>query len=381
MVEEYRGRAEGLTYDSGAHSPHHALTAVKFGEGEAESIVAGLPDGRVVVYEDAVSHRKLEEAPFSTQYVGGEWHGLVPWEPASNEDGLIGVGRSGALPSEVRLVMWRNESLPERPAFQQTAPLARVTGVSQSGDDWLIDLRIWDGEGNLSALDLEYTLNGSSWQPAGGLEVVGDDAISGLPGMPGGVTHQLNWTGAPDLGPLYAGLVRFRVRASDVSLTGDWSDNVSHVIADTEFKQWCRAKFPTEDQGDTAIVGANEDPDGDLLETLLEYGLESDPIDGSPDAGVSRQPTGKVDEAGHLVLTFRMPPNGRSDLRYEVQVSTDAQSWSTVTTKDRVGDWSPVAGVETTISTDGLVKVEVTESATLSNRKFARLRVELIGMP
>jgi hypothetical protein len=73
---------------------------------------------------------------------------------------------------------------------------------------------------------------------------------------------------------------------------------------------------------------SNPDTDGDLYAQLLEYALDTRPADGLSGAG---KVTLESTLNGHADLVFTRPANGRADIRYDVEVSTNMTTWHKLT--------------------------------------------------
>ena len=107
------------------------------------------------------------------------------------------------------------------------------------------------------------------------------------------------------------------------------------------------------------------DTDGDLLDQLLEYALDTNPADGRSGAGVFGI---EATALGTADVFFSRPANGRPDIRHELQMSLDGQVWGAVGT-------SPVLS----IGNDGrqIVRYAAVDAATVGPRAFFRLKVML----
>jgi len=105
--------------------------------------------------------------------------------------------------------------------------------------------------------------------------------------------------------------------------------------------------------------------DGDLYPNLLEYALDTDPADGRSGAGEIRMETTVL---GAADVVFTRPANGRADIRYDLETSTDATTWTR---------FSLPPGLS--ISGDGrqLVRYAGVDAATLGPRALFRLKVAL----
>jgi hypothetical protein len=113
---------------------------------------------------------------------------------------------------------------------------------------------------------------------------------------------------------------------------------------------------------------AGED-DGDLYPKLLEYALGTDPASGASGAGAVRL----ENSASHADFVFTRPAGGRSDIRYELEASTDGIKWTRLTLVPAMS-----------IGTDGrqIVRYASVDQAAAfagSNRRLLRLKTGLDG--
>jgi hypothetical protein len=121
-----------------------------------------------------------------------------------------------------------------------------------------------------------------------------------------------------------------------------------HVVGSTipSFKSWQQANWPLTD--DILVVGPTANPDGDQMNNLLEYALDSDPTqpDDSklPEVGIST-----VGGQRYMTLTYRRR-TGDLTLRYEVIASDDlmapVQGWTVQTQTEPASQTNLPAGLE-----------------------------------
>lgn len=93
--------------------------------------------------------------------------------------------------------------------------------------------------------------------------------------------------------------------------------------ADTSYQAWSEAEFSGE-LHEHALWQPHADPDGDQLDNLMEYALDSDPL--FADAGEVPK---AVWENGQLSFAFTRD-SGKSDIVYRIEVSTDLKTWKRV---------------------------------------------------
>jgi hypothetical protein len=107
------------------------------------------------------------------------------------------------------------------------------------------------------------------------------------------------------------------------------------------------------------------DTDGDLLDQLLEYALDTNPADGRSGAGVFGI---EATALGTADVFFSRPANGRPDIRHELQTSLDGRVWGAVETAPALS-----------IGADGrqIVRYAGVDAATVGPRALFRLKVML----
>jgi len=113
----------------------------------------------------------------------------------------------------------------------------------------------------------------------------------------------------------------------------------------------------------TAFLANAED--GDLYPNLVEYALDTDPSDGRSGAGKFMLETTAL---GAVDALYTRPANGRADIRYDLETSTDGTTWTSV---------SLTPGMS--IGSDGrqIVRYAGVDAITLGARSFFRLKVSL----
>src|SRR6185436_11898266 len=87
---------------------------------------------------------------------------------------------------------------------------------------------------------------------------------------------------------------------------------------------WKQQKFAS-DAGNAAVSDDTADPDRDGVINLLEYAFSSDPLNASADALPTSSLT-MIDGKPVLGITFRRSLTA-TDLRYQVEFSTDQVTW------------------------------------------------------
>ncbi len=153
-------------------------------------------------------------------------------EPAQS---LVGLGTDPATPNRCDVILWGpQQQLPVLAEVPQTAPVTAIVPPSGPGRNIaLVDLLIWDAEGNAAQPKLQYL------RPAAGNWA--NATIAAIDGLayphssfvatdPTGRLHQVSWDAARDLGAGFTNTVTLRARAQDNTLLGEWSPPVSYTV-------------------------------------------------------------------------------------------------------------------------------------------------------
>jgi hypothetical protein len=111
-------------------------------------------------------------------------------------------------------------------------------------------------------------------------------------------------------------------------------------------------------------AGASDDPDGDGLDNLAEYALGSD-----PKAGVRSSSAFRLEATAAIDALLRRPVQGHQDLRYILEGSRDAATW----TKLAAVSYNTVDGNEEVMRYSAISQEAVFQA---QGRGFVRLRVE-----
>ncbi len=99
--------------------------------------------------------------------------------------------------------------------------------------------------------------------------------------------------------------------------TGD-AESPSAPAATLTFARW------QQDHAQLSDLSASGNPDADLLDNLLEYALGTLPDSGTSGSGNFHL---AVSPAGEVEALYSRPNDGRMDIRYLLEGSTDGQSW------------------------------------------------------
>ena len=137
----------------------------------------------------------------------------------------------------------------------------------------------------------------------------------------------------------------------------------------TPLEAWRLAKFTSAELMDSSVIGNDADPEGDGIKNLLEYALGLEPKSSEPSALLPGVYFEKIGGFDYLGLRYRRPLYGRPGLTYNVQVSSDLQTWSS----------GPTSTTEVTVlpNGDGTETVSVRDNLTTASltRRCIRLAV------
>jgi hypothetical protein len=113
------------------------------------------------------------------------------------------------------------------------------------------------------------------------------------------------------------------------------------------------------------------DPDGDGNSLLLEYALGGNPQADDPPLVVPRR------KNGALLISFLWNP-AATDLRYDVEASSDLKSWETILSRNRGGPWTGPARFMLDEGSTDLTWMTVTDvtDASVEKSRYLRIRVE-----
>jgi hypothetical protein len=123
-----------------------------------------------------------------------------------------------------------------------------------------------------------------------------------------------------------------------------------------------------ESQGLPGGTPWSSDPDGDGQPLLLEYALGGHPQASDPRLVIPRR------KNGSLQISF-LWNQAASDLRYDIEASSDLRTWNPILTSDRGGPWTGPARFMLDEGSTGLTWMTVTDPVSTGSR-FMRIRVE-----
>jgi len=278
---------------------YYGLAAVDYTNGPNDVLFVAEPSGDIGSWLPTGGTGTLERQVFSTQYQGGNWHQLGACDVLNPGEALAGVLVNPSAPSSCSVVLWEpGEELWQAVVLKQTAPVTRILSVPNSGMGLaFVNFKMWDAEGNVAMPLLEYQEPGTTnWHAA---TVLGIDGTAYVPGVfvlaeSTGSVHQALWYAARDVGTALTNNVVLRARASDITLTGEWSEPVYYYVLATADSDG--DGMPDDWEMDNAIDplnpnginGASGHSDNDGVDNLSEYMADTDPRDGSSYLAVTR---------------------------------------------------------------------------------------------
>lgn len=89
--------------------------------------------------------------------------------------------------------------------------------------------------------------------------------------------------------------------------------------------EWLAQNFTAEQLADPAISGWDADPEGDGIDNLTEFGLDTNPW--VIESGVLEQLVEVVEEGGERFLQMTVAKNPKAAVSCEVGVTTDFSEW------------------------------------------------------
>jgi hypothetical protein len=268
---------------SSATAQSYGLASVNYLNQSNALFFTAEPDGQVFAWTATGATNPLQRQLFSAHYTGKAWHALTGVKTLEAGEGLAGLRVDQTNPNQCDVIFWSPQTqLPQIVSVPQTAPAAAVIpSANPLGNVAVVNIRLWDNEGNDSTPFLQYQLSGSTnWQNATltALDGAAYNPATRVATLPTGVNHTLAWNAANDLGAGVKTNILLRARTQDFSLVGDWSaptpfavnmnqDANSNGIPDW----WEMQKF-----GNLTHT-ASEDYDHDGFSNYAEYIADPDP--------------------------------------------------------------------------------------------------------
>ena len=303
-VQYTNGVAFAFIYDGNSNLVRQTLEDV-------DADHAGLPDVWEVAYGLSTSSGIGDDGPWGDPDHDGwtnyqEWKaGTNPRDPNSHPDPLT-------TPATL---------LRQTPTLARLLPAASTLGALPT-----LNVKLWDGEGNAAKVFVQYFDNATQqWKSASltTLDGSGYDASTTVSALPTGTNHTLVWNAYLDLGSTFNGSVLLRTRGDDPFSTGAWSESAS-VAVNMNFATNSGVPDAWALQHSLNPNGASfatTDTDRDGLSDMLEYALNTNPRQATPNPAISGE-----DAQRHLTLAFTRRKNA-PQLQYIVEVSDDLATW------------------------------------------------------
>jgi hypothetical protein len=156
-------------------------------------------------------------------------------------------------------------------------------------------------------------------------------------------THILRWSYQKDF-------------SNSIGADAVWLDQIIWQTSTlTSAQHWANRYFSPGEQTDSAVGQPESDPDRDGRANLMEYALETSPLE----AGLNREPI-VANQADFLTLTYQRDLS-KSDIFYRVEESSD------------LFNWTPVP--DNVIATNGNIETRRAVRLRLASRHYLRLRV------
>ncbi len=209
----------------------YGLASVDVLYGNQQVFFTAEPDGRLFSWSATNATAPLQRQLFSAQYAGKAWHALAGVRTLAAGESLLGLRVDSGAPNRCDLILWPPQrELWSPTTVPQTAPITQILTSNGLGRDIArLDLCIWDAEGGAAKPELEFQrANDSVWSNA--TIVVSGAAQGWVASSPIGMTNQVYWDAARDLGPGFTNTVKLRARAEDNTLMGEWSPPVMYAV-------------------------------------------------------------------------------------------------------------------------------------------------------
>lgn len=251
---------------------NYGLASVDVLYGSQQVFFTGEPDGRIFAWSATNTGPSLQRQLFSAQHVGMAWHALAAARTLDAGQSLLGLRVNPINQNKCDVILWPpQQQSPVLAEVPQSAPVTQILPSPNWGRDIaLVSLRVWDAEGSPAMPELAYQLPiTNTWFDA----TIG---FGFVPTSPTGLTCQVFWDAAHDLGAGFTNIVRLRARAHDIMLSGEWSPSVSYTVQNS-LTNVVRATndFATTLQGSPVDIDvlANDFVSGGLTKRITSLGL------------------------------------------------------------------------------------------------------------
>ncbi len=218
---------------SGVGAPSYGQACVDYQNTANDVLFTGQPDGRVFAWIATNSTGPLQRQLFSAHHVGKAWHAMAGVKTLEPGEGLVGLRVDPTNQNTCEVVFWSPESeLWAPPDVAQTAPSASILISPALGNGLATNqVTVWDDEGNASLIEMQFRLVGSTaWETIMAMVGVDGTSYGAVSTHPTGTTHQVVWNAAQVFGAGYTNDLKLRARATDVTLTGNWSPEMAYRV-------------------------------------------------------------------------------------------------------------------------------------------------------
>ena len=273
--------------------------------------------------------------PHEEDDLGMAWHSLCGVKMAEPGEGLVGLRVDPTNPSACSVSFWPpQQSLESPPSIPQTAPSTFILPSPNKGGALAhVSFRLRDNEGNASLPTLEFQVPGSTIWSNATISSVDGQTVGRIVALPTGSDHALVWNAGLDLGAGFTNIVLLRARASDMTLTGDYSSSTPYRVD---------------------ISAGNPVANPDFASTLQQVPVDINVLaNDTVETGWTLTVTTFTQPVGGLVSA-----NGAGTLRYAPLANFFGQDSFTYTVSDGIGGTSTTT-VTVTIRAPGILRLEI----------------------
>ncbi len=207
----------------------YGLASVNFLNTSNQVLFTAEPDGNIFAWTATNGSGPLQRQLFSGNYTGKAWHALTKVKTLETGEGLAGLRVDPTNQNTCNVIFWPSQAvLPTpQPSLIETAPYAAVIPSANAlGSNAVVNIRLWDNEGNASTPFLEFQILGSTnWQNATltALDGFAYNPATRVTALPAGNNHTLRWNALADIGANVVTNILLRANAQDFMLVGNWS--------------------------------------------------------------------------------------------------------------------------------------------------------------
>jgi hypothetical protein len=271
----------------------YGLASVNYLNQSNAVFFTGEPDGQVFAWTSTDATNPLQRQLFSAQHTGKAWQALTGVKTLEAGEGLAGLRVDPTNPNQCDVIFWSPQTqMPQIVSAPQTAPSAAVIpSANPLSNVAVVNIRLWDNEGNASTPFLQYqTLGSTNWQNATltALDGTNYNPATRVATLPTGVNHVLAWNSANDLGAGVNTNILLRARAQDFSLVGDWSAPTPFAVNMNQDSNTNGIPDWWEIQHLGSLQPAEGDYDHDGFSNYAEYIADTDPADPNSNLRVTK---------------------------------------------------------------------------------------------